>query len=142
MQRFHALYGGTEQFVTSSTSGKRVCISEEPNPTKTQILKTPAEALEFSTSRAIAWATPLKSFPVTVRTYGFPLGYAYHSKTGMIARHSETLLQDIWRLQRGACHAVAGASLTLVAISWLFYGMNPSPETQPFLFGLVRNSQT
>jgi hypothetical protein len=140
-QGFHTLYAGTERFVTSTNGRKRATLSEESRPIKTHVLHSATEELEFRTSRAIQWE-PLKLFPVTVRTYGFPHGYVYHPKSGMIAKHSETLLQDIWRLQRGACHAVAAMSFTLVGISWIFYEMNPSPDTQPFLYGLVRNRHT
>lgn len=94
-QRYNTLYVGTEGFVTSSIPEKRVSISKESRPIRTQILNTAAEEVEFRTSRMIQWVTSIKSFPITVRTYGFPEGSVFHPKTGIIAKHSETLLQGI-----------------------------------------------
>lgn len=125
----------SKQFKQSSLPNCRIVVSEESAAVK-QVFSASEQMLLQQTGMELKH--PLK-YPVEVHTYKLPKGYVYCPSTKFIATSRETLLKEVLHVQKGKTFLAAGASVTLVGISWLFYYMAPCKTTEPMFSGLLRN---
>jgi hypothetical protein len=124
-QMISAITLQSTHFKQSSLPPYRIAISEEASAVK-QVFASSAPQFVSELKG------PLK-YPVEVHTYKFPKGYVACPTTKLIASSRDTLLKDVLQIQKGKTVLVAGVSLTLVGVSWLFYGMTPEKGTEPML---------